>query len=241
MNHPAFRQIDHRPWPLPNKKWTVKQVWKHLLFIHWEVDPDWMRRQLPKELELDLFDGKAWIGIVPFDMSGVTRRGFPAPRWICDFPEINVRTYVRYRDKPGVWFFSLDVPSSITAWMARTFYYLTYFKAEMSISPQGKGFVYRHQRNPYRFVASYEGHEKVSCSPDSFEIWATERYCLYSQAPSGSLYRAEVHHPKWPLQRATVTVHENTLLQGVPCGPSSDAVLFSKSIDVVVYPLERLE
>ena len=99
----------------------MRQEWLDLVFLHWEITPQEIRPHLPRGVELDLYDGTAWLGIVPFDMKGVTRRGFPAPRWLSDFPEINVRTYVSVDGKAGVWFFSLDVPSRLAVWGARTF------------------------------------------------------------------------------------------------------------------------
>ena len=122
--HPAFKQLDHRPWRLPQRRPLLSQVWKNLLFLHWEVDYDKVRAATPESLEIDRFDGKAWIAVVPFDMNQVTFYGFPALSYLSNFPEINVRTYVKRDGKPGVWFFSLDVPSQFAIWAARTFFEL---------------------------------------------------------------------------------------------------------------------
>lgn len=240
MNHPAFKQTEHRPWPLPAAKWVGSQVWADLLFVHWEVDKDWLREKIPPQLELDLFDNKAWIGIVPFDMKRVARRGFPSPSWLCDFPEINVRTYVRFRNKPGVWFFSLDVPNPFAVWVARTFYHLPYYKADIRIQKQDQAYHYCHSRNDLQFEATYQPLEKANIHKESFEWWATERYCLYTQNKKGTLYRAQIHHPQWPLEKAQLTIHRNTLLKGIPVESQNPTALFSKQIDVVIYPMERL-
>lgn len=240
MNHPAFKQIDHRPWPLPEKQWQGRQVWADLAFVHWEVDVKWLRDQIPPQLEPDLYDGKAWIGVVPFDMKGVTRRGFPAPKWMCDFPEINVRTYVRYGNKPGVWFLSLDVPNPFAVWAARTFYHLPYFKADMQIRNKGQVYAYEHQRGAYQFKASYQALGRIDVPLDSFESWVTERYCLYTQNKRGTLYRAQIHHPRWPLEKAELSIQQNTLIKDIPVGRQCPVILFSKKIDVVIYPMEKL-
>ncbi len=239
-SHPAFEQTDHRPWPLPTSRWKWRQQWNDLAFIHWEVDAQWLRSVIPPDLDLDLHDGKAWIGIVPFTMEGVTRRGFPAPRFMCDFPELNVRTYVTKDDKPGVWFFSLDITNRFAVWVARTFFHLPYFSAEMEVSEEGDGIRYRSSRDGTLFDATYIPGEARAFESGSFEIWATERYCLYSKSNSGVLYRGEVHHKQWSLQLAKFEIRSNSLLEGIPVGAMHPSILFSKSIDVVVYDLEKI-
>lgn len=69
----------------------MAQVWHDLLFAHWPMDPALMRARVPPALELDTFDGAAWLGVVPFRMSGVRLRGLPALAGLSAFPELNVR------------------------------------------------------------------------------------------------------------------------------------------------------
>ena len=238
--HTALKQTSHRPWPLPERNWAMRQEWNDLAFLHWEIAPGELQPHLPPGVELDLHGGTAWIGVVPFDMKGVTRRGFPAWSPVSDFPEINVRTYVTVGGKPGVWFFSLDVPSRLAVWAARTFYHLPYFHARMSVRKTGEAVHYAHRRGELAFIANYRPAEKIEAEPGSFENWATERYCLYTADRSGRLYRGEVHHPRWPLHRAEIEITENTMLQGWNTGPMHPSVLFSRHLPVVVWPLERL-
>ena len=238
--HPAFRQTDHRPWPLPDAKWIWRQQWDNLLFLHWPIEVSEIRGLIPEQLEIDTFDGMAWLAVVPFDMKGVTKRGWPAPKLFCDFPEINVRTYVKIGGKPGVWFFSLDITSALGVWVARTFFNLPYYKAKIDVVVSDKEISYYHERSGKRFDATYSPGEPAIFEPDSFETWSTERYSLYSQSKSGTLFRGEVQHPKWPLQHAELTMRGNTLLDEFKVGERHPSVLFSKSLDVVVYPLERL-
>jgi uncharacterized protein len=238
--HPAFRQIDHRLWPLPETKWIWKQRWDNLLFLHWPIEVKEIRDLIPAELDVDTFDGMAWLAIVPFDMKGVTKRGWPAPKLFCDFPEINVRTYVKIGGKPGVWFFSLDITSGLGVWVARNFFNLPYFKAKIDVDVPGNEINYFHERGAKVFDATYVPGEFVTFEPGSFESWSTERYSLYSQSKSGTLFRGEVHHPKWPLQHADLAVRRNTLLDEFNVGERHPSILFSKSLDVVVFPLERL-
>ncbi len=237
--HPALAQTDHRPWPLPSGPWRWHQAWLDLAFIHFEADPADLRGLIPAGLELELFDGKAWIGIVPFRMEGVTKRGWPAPSLLCDFPEINVRTYVTDGRKSGVWFFSLSVPHFAAVWFARKFFHLPYFNARIVTSDVGGGVHYAAQRGPHEFVAEYRPGPLAPSKPGSFSAWATERYCLYSRSADGRIFRGEIHHIKWPLQQATIDLRINTL-SDYPLGPMHPEVLFSRRVDVVLWSLEQI-
>jgi len=239
MKPTFFENTSHRPWPLPKSPWIMKQQWRDLLFLHWPVDASEIRSLIPDGLELDLFDGKAWLGVVPFNMRGVTARGCPAPKSLCDFPEINLRTYVTKDGKPGVWFFSLDVSSPLAVWAARTLFHLPYFKAEVSCSCEEGIVSYDHRRGALKFKANYRPLDLFTAEPDSFEHWSTSRYCLYCQGKKGQLYRGNIHHGPWPLQRAELTFEENTFLDGFPVGEMHPSVLFSKALDVVVFPMEK--
>ena len=88
MTHPALEQIDHRPWPLPRGAWRWRQSWRDLLFAHWPVPVQAVRRLIPPGLEVDTFDGATWLGIVPFRMAGVMLRPLPDLPWISAFPEL---------------------------------------------------------------------------------------------------------------------------------------------------------
>src|SRR5262245_39187164 len=106
--HPSLKFVEHRPWKLPTRPWVMAQDWEDLLFAHWPVPVEVLRGLVPGGLELDTFERQAWIGIVPFRMSGVRLRAMPAVPRLSAFPELNVRTYVKAGGKAGVWFFSLD-------------------------------------------------------------------------------------------------------------------------------------
>ena len=117
---------NHRPWPVPQKPWVMRQVWHDLVFAHWPVSVDQLRPLIPPGLQIDTYDGQAWIGVVPFRMSGIRPRLLPAVPWLSAFPELNVRTYVVADDKPGVWFFSLEAANLVAVTIARWWYCLLY-------------------------------------------------------------------------------------------------------------------
>lgn len=232
---------DHRPWPVPRSPWIMAQRWEDLLFAHWPAPARSLRDRIPPQLSLDTFDDSAWLGITPFRMSGVRPRGLPALPGLSAFPEINVRTYVRAREKPGVFFFSLDAGNSIAVALARRLFHLPYHHAAMSVESAGDGISYRSRRlvsdAPAEFEADYEPFgDQFRSQPGTLEHFLTERYCLYA-AEGKAIYRAEIHHRPWPLRRAQVEIRRNTLAE--PFGLTLDAkppvLHFAKRLEVRVW------
>ncbi|MEO8501940.1 MAG: DUF2071 domain-containing protein, partial [Vicinamibacteria bacterium] len=80
--HPALTRLDHRPWPIPPRAWTWRQSWRDLLFAHWPIEARALRPLIPEGLKVQESDGTAWIGVVPFRMTGVMRRHLPDLPWI---------------------------------------------------------------------------------------------------------------------------------------------------------------
>src|SRR5205823_4815092 len=126
-----LQRQEHRPWPLPRSPWIMRQTWNDLLFAHWSLPAEALRPLVPPELSLDLFEGKAWVAVTPFHMTDVAFRAMPPVPVLSAFPELNVRTYVTYMGKPGVFFFSLDAFNPPAVWGARLLYHLPYFYARM--------------------------------------------------------------------------------------------------------------
>ena len=238
--HPSLEHTGHRPWPLPERKWILRQRWLNLAFMHWEIDYIDLRKRIPSELEIDTHDGKAWIAIVPFDMSGVTLRNFPTFPPLSNFPEINVRSYVIHDGRPGVWFFSLDAPSRFAVWAAQKFFHLPYRHGAVATRRKANKIFYSSEVGKNQFEAEYQPLGDANSETDSFERWSTERYCLYCQSSRGNLYRTEVHHPKWSLQKAEIAIQGNSLLDDFKIGERHPSILYSESIDVVAYFPERI-
>jgi uncharacterized protein len=243
--HRLLQIVDHRPWPLPSGPWIMKQVWHDLLFAHWPIHPDLVRRLVPAQLDLDTFDGRCWVGVVPFWMSGVRARGVPPLPALSRFPELNVRTYVRYKDKPGVYFFSLDAANRTAVWAARTFYHLPYFFALMSVVERNGSIHYSSVRSgiPAEFRATdWSTPPTRQPARGSLEHWLTERYRLYT-IHDGHLYRGEIHHPPWPLQGATAEIEVNTVAAAAQIELPNEAPLlhFSRRQDVLIWPVGRAD
>jgi uncharacterized protein len=141
FNYGILAITDHRPWPMPASPWMMTQTWHDLLFAHWPIDRAALAAKIPAGLELDLFEGQGWLGVVPFHMSNVAPRGVPALPWISAFPELNVRTYVRAGGKAGVYFFSLDAANPVAVGVARTLLNLPYYSAAMQVETRTGGFI----------------------------------------------------------------------------------------------------
>ena len=225
----TLEETAHRPWPLPGRRWLQAQTWVNLLFAHWPVPAEALRRVMPPQLPPEVRDGSAWIGVTPFRVEGLRPHGLPPPPVVSSFPELNVRTYVTVDGKPGIYFFSLDAGSRAAVAAARRAYRLPYFRARMTVDVAGTAVGYRSERvsrdGP---PAAFAGHYRATGPPldareGSIDRWLTERYCLYVLDSRGRILRADIHHPPWPLQPATADIEVNTMtmplgidLQGAP-------------------------
>jgi uncharacterized protein len=244
----ADEGLKHRPWPLPGGPWVMAQRWHDLLFAHWPVPVAAVRALIPAGLEIDTFDGAAWLGVVPFRMSDVRLRGTPALPWLSFFPELNVRTYVVRDGKPGVWFFSLDAGNIAAVAIARRWFHLPYFHARMHIAERDAWIEYRSTRT-HRGAAAAELQMKYrpiappqTAQLGTLEYFLTERYCLYTADSRGHLIRGEIHHAAWPLQLAEAEFAENTMARvtGITLPASTPLLHFAKRQDVVVWPPQRI-
>ena len=229
-----------------------RQSWLDLLFAHWPVEVEALQPLVPPGLEIQTFEGTAYVGVVPFRMAGVMHRPLPDLPWISAFPELNVRLYVERDGRPGVFFLSLDATNPLAVWAARRFFHLPYYRADITLDyregPHGPFIDYRSHRRPGSadsplFTADYGPTSEVyEAEPGTLEHWLTERYCLYAVDPKGRMTRTEVHHIPWPLQRAEATIHKNTMGDPHSVGFEGPPALlhFAQRIDVVVWSPERL-
>lgn len=238
--------------------------WDHLLFMHWPVAPEILRPHVPPGLEIETFDGAAWLGIVPFEMRATRLRLTPPIPGLSRFPELNVRTYVRPAsgpdgDKPGVWFFSLDATNRPAVEGARFAFHLPYFRAAMSIAHGDDGRVcYRHKRldsnerrafgpanaAPAMFEATYGPvGPPVYSRPGSLASFLTERYRLYAWSRAGYLSTCDIHHPRWLLQptQASVKVCTMTGFLGFDLPPVPPVLHFTRHIEVAAWRPRRIQ
>lgn len=239
---------DHRSYPFPSGSWALAMRWHDLLFMHWPVPEAALRSLVPPALSVDTFDGSAWLGVVPFRMSGVRPRFLPAVEPLSDFPELNVRTYVTADGRPGIWFFSLDAHNPLAVRSARATFKLPYFDAKMSCNTEGDEVGYRSVRThrgapPAEFAARYGPVGEPSESrPGTLENFLTERYCLYAADKKGKVRRGDVHHHLWPLQPAGVEVEKLAMTGqiGIELPETEPLLHFSRRLDVLAWLPRRI-
>jgi uncharacterized protein YqjF (DUF2071 family) len=244
FDYTILNETAHRPWPLLESPWVMRQTWNDLLFAHWPVDVLHLRHLVPSTLELDLFEGQAWVAVVPFHMTNVAPRGVPALPWISAFPELNVRTYVRRNGRAGVYFFSLDATNPVAVGVARTFVHLPYFKASMAVECSGDWVTYRSSRSSAvaEFAGRYRAIAPAARPVDgTLEHYLTERYCLFTTDTSGRPLSLDIHHPPWPLQPAEAEIERNTVAQaaGIMLPATPPLLHFSKRQDMVGWMLKQ--
>lgn len=238
-------QVEHRPWPLPGGPWIMTQTWHDLLFAHWAVAPAVVRALVPQVLDLDLWDGKAYVAVTPFWMSRVRPRWLPGIPGHSTFAEINVRTYVTLDDKPGVFFFSLDAASWLAVKAARFSYRLPYYRAKMSVEASDE-IRYACERMEGPRPAEFRGRYRP-VTPVQLRVrgtlahFLTERYCLYA-VDRGRVYRGEIHHLPWPLQDASAEIEKNSMASAdmVSLPETAPLLHFSREIKVLIWPIARV-
>lgn len=214
----------------------MAQTWCDLLFAHWPIAASALRALVPPALEVDLWEGEGWIGVVPFRMEGIRPRWLPAIPFLSATPEINVRTYViGPGGKPGVYFFSLDAAGALVVRGARKYFGLPYYRARMECRNEGDTVRYRSTRNEggaeFRGVYRPVG-EVQRAGAGTLEHWLTERYCLYTAQS-----RADILHRPWPLQPAEAGIELNTMARaaGIELPAIAPLLHFTRRLDVKVW------
>ena len=231
------------PTRRPDEKAAGAQRWRKLLFMHWEVPVEALRPLVPASLGLDLWEGRAYVGVVPFAMEGV--RPWWSPEALAfDFLETNVRTYVHHKDdQPGVYFLSLEAASRVAVEVARARWSLPYFYADMSMTQDGDLLHYKTTRAQDPSVgleARYRlGPAMGPSAPGSLEHFFLERYLLYVERKR-TLYRGQVHHAPYPAQQVEVLEVRETLSRaaGLPATEGPPALAhYAEGVDVEVFDL----
>jgi uncharacterized protein YqjF (DUF2071 family) len=224
----------------------MTQTWFDLLFIHWPISTDLLRPLIPSFLEIDTFDRTGWIGVIPLGMKNIHFRNLPPIPFTSAFLELNVRTYVRWQGKAGVYFFSLDATNPMAVEVARRSYFLPYFHARIKHSLHGKDILYRSERVDWRsqravFEAIYRSiSEPRFANKGSLEEWLTERYCLMTSTPKGKPVIAEIHHKPWPLQDAQALIRTNSVTEvlGIHLPDTEPILHFARELETLEWASE---
>ena len=226
------------------------QTWETLLFLHWRVPVEALRPLVPAELEIDTFDGSAWVGHVPFTMKGVRPAWLPAVPGTSDSHETNHRTYVHHKGRdPGVWFFTLEAAAWLPVQVARAGWHLPYHYARMSLTRGADGVIdyATERRAPPPLPAHFKGRYRPDgvpspAVPGTLEHFLAERYFLFADTGGGRIQRGQVHHAPYPLQTAAVLSWEESLCAA--CGiarPDEEPIAhYAEGVQVEIFDLVDL-
>ena len=230
--------------PEPVRHAVMVQQWRDLAYLHWRYPADEVKALLPRGLEVDTFDGSAWVGLIPFSMRKIGLPHLPAVPYLGSFPEVNVRTYVRHNGVPGVWFFSLDVNRLVPAFVARTTYFLPYcWGGARNERIDNELVTSVNRRWPSRAASSIRVDiGDAIAEPDELSVFLSARWGLYSRGLRGNLRYAPVEHEKWPLHRARLVALDDTLVSaaGLSAPAGEPHVMFSPGVSVRIGLPRRL-
>ncbi|MGG1398021.1 DUF2071 domain-containing protein [Bacillus salipaludis] len=243
-----MNDVGHRSWPLPSKYWIMRQTWSNILFLHWPIPLNILRPHIPSSLQIDTFNGSAWIGVIVFVLEGIFPRGISSISLTPKFPEMNVRTYVTCDGKPGIYFLSIDVENWASLKIAKRWFHLPYYSAQVSFRKEGQSFHIHSSRNgnfntPITFKGKYVPVSEVYFPKEgTLDHWLTERYCLYSSNNGDNIYCGEIHHLPWPLQKAEMEIFRNTLLSPFHFDISEvdPIVHFSTGVESLMWNIKKI-
>ena len=186
---------NHRPWKMPSSGWKFYQEWNNAIFLHYQVDLKELEKKVPKELEIDLYEGKPWVSVVAFTMEKIRHKNLPAFSPISDFDEINIRTYVKSNNKTGVYFLSIEGGKSLSCKIAKGISELPYRLSKIKRTDKkykSKNLEF-NDKLEIEFTIGANVKEKTE-----LDKWLTERYALF-QDSEDSINEFEIHHLEWPI------------------------------------------
>ena len=239
-------KTDHIPFQLPKRSFALNQEWRHLSFLHWMVDEKYILPYIPKGLELDTFNNNAYISTIPFLMKDVRPRFLPSLNFISTFPEFNIRTYVKFKDKSGVSFLTLDAQSKITCLFAPYAYGLPYRYALGSLQTDNNTYLWNSKR--ISDLAELKGYCKpvgkyMTASDGSLEEFLFERYCLFTLI-NDNLCIGYVAHKPWVYQKGQVELESNSFTESYNLGIKNllkpDLVHISDGLRVKTWSIEKI-
>ena len=199
-------------------------------FANWQVPPNVVEAHLPPSLSVDTYDGSAWLTAVALKNVDVRPRGFPSVVGF-DVPELNLHTKVTCDGTPGIYYFSVDVPSLLGTVFSRLFYRAPYHYANVELRPADERVDVTCRRRhpgsrPVCFDARYTlSGSEIETESGSLAHFLTERHRFFTQALDGAIYSATVRHVTWPLRAVEAEVERNTLFRANGFGePPDDAI-----------------
>jgi len=200
-----------KKWP-PSGWWLFSQEYERILWAHWPVPTDVIRHLVPSELEIDTYDGWAWITLAALHM--VKMKMHYVPRLGDDnCAEVETRTYVKAGDKSGVYFFSVDTPGRLRAWIGRNLLHLPWHAADASLAKDGDTTTFASSRmgGDASFEATYAPDgPRMDVPHDSLDYFLAFRNVMFGMK-EGRLLASEVRHRDWHVHEGRMEVRTNTI------------------------------
>lgn len=235
-----------RPLPISKSPWVMRQVWEDFLFMHWPVNIKEVAPHVPKELIIDTYNGKAWVSVVIFVMKRIYLRGVPFVSVVPAFPEFNVRTYVRYNDKPGIFLFSIDVDNLASTLIAKRWYRLPYYNADTIFYKQENTYYFSSKRKEDKncvISGAYRPLTERLFAPQKLTIdhWLLERFYMYS-SNKHNLYITEIQRPPWRIQLAEAKIRENTMFAplNIDISAAAPIIHFAKGMETFMSNRKKI-
>ena len=227
---------EHRPWTMPDGNWKFYQEWNDAIFLHWPVNKIELKKLVPEGIEIDLFEGKSWVSVVAFTMEKIRPRFFPPLAPISNFHEINIRTYVRHKEKAGVYFLSIEGGRKISCHVARMLSELPYRYSKMNRADDH----YRSTNSEYNdnLDLEFKVGKKIN-EKSELDIWLTERYALFQDGKQG-INEFEIQHVEWPVFHVDMKEIKveyprfNTLFNGLP-----ELCRYSSGVQVLAWDKKK--
>lgn len=235
--HTILAATDHRPFPYPAGKWAFYQEWQEVLFLHWKIPYELLRRIVPAALTLDSYQGNYYISLVPFTMRKVRPRYLPAFPPISDFHEVNLRTYILQDGHKGVYFLNIEAEKWISTLLSKMISGMPYEKS--SIRRTNTTYQAAHRPKAYSLQLDYTVSNERFLKTE-LDTWLTERYCLFLTEKQ-KIVRFDVHHLEWEIKALklnTCQLHYrvgNLLLANTP----PDLLHYSPGVQVVAWPKKQ--
>ncbi len=217
-------------------KWIIEQEWKHVFFIHYEIDPVHIQNLVP--FKLDLYNNKAIISIVPFLMDGIRFPYLPAVPVVSRLWELNIRTYVEVGGVRGIYFFTLETDSKVGEIIAQKFFHLPYRYSKIEAKIADGQYQFDHSRDDISFKLRANLLEDKT--PDAFDSWTLERYCLFTKHGDDT-YRGDVMHEPWPLKKVEIKTVEDNFTKMVSTGIDRQVgACYSNYLKVRFKPFKKI-
>jgi uncharacterized protein len=232
-----LRDTKHRPFDYPTSTWTYYQEWNNALFLHWKVPFDALRTLVPQKLNLDTFDGVVYVSLVAFTMQEIRVRNSPAVKFISDFDEINIRTYIDNDNRKGVYFLNIEAGKQLSALIAKTLSGLPYGKS--NIQRTNKNYKSTNIQKNFNLDTEFEVKKRLT-EKGTLDNWLTERYCLYFDKAE-TIYRYDVHHKEWEIKNVDIKrLIVNYKIGDIYLTNQPDLIHYSDGVKVIAWERTKI-